>query len=682
LLAHPPVHVCVVGDDDQSIYQWRGADVTNIVTFARRYPTVKRFTLATNRRSRPSIIETANQFATSISGRLPKTMGTHRPSGGQPEVICWSTETEPEQAKRIVRAVRTAHDAHGYRYRDIAILCRGRSSIPDILKALDAHGIPVQPTGRTNLFFQDDADLFGRTIAWLSDDSWFVDRYNVYDWTQEDVSLKDLVAHYENGYKLSAGQLSAVQAYLRKWKASVEDETRPANLVRDFYELLRALAVDEWDLSDTDTINRLGTLARCSQVLADYESTRRRARPDHTQPGVMRGGQDRGLWYYKMLAIYLKNWAQGAYEGFEGEEDVATDAVDVTTIHQAKGLEWPIVFVPSLTAQRFPAKGGYGSAWHVPTDLFRPERYEGTENDERRLFYVAMTRARDVLSLSTFDRTEKRRANPSSFLTEVAGDTIPEMTSFPDPPEPDMGPEEDQVLEITFSDLAAYLECGLSYRYRRLIGFQPPLAPEIGYGKAVHHVLRRIADHVRRYGKTPTPKQLERLFTDEFYLPAANKTAYEEMRKRAKKLVDRYMEEWESDLHRVWEVERPFELHLGEATVAGRADVILDESEGGPIRLSIVDYKTAADGHGAHDFQLQIYTNAGRREGLVVDNAYVHDLKRAARKAVPVAEKDIWTAEEQVRGLIQGLRGKDYPAKPGPICARCDVQQICKYRAV
>src|SRR5207244_11090451 len=125
-----------------------------------------------------------------------------------------------------------------------------------------------------------------------------------------------------------------------------------------------------------------------------------------------------GEWYYKWLAIYVQNWARGAYENFEGEEDIDSDAVDLTTIHKAKGLEWPLVFVPALTALRFPTSmTGTPRDWRISTSLFDRTRYEGVENDERRLFYVAMTRARDFLSLSTFERM-KNRAAPPPFLTE------------------------------------------------------------------------------------------------------------------------------------------------------------------------------------------------------------------------------------------------------------------------
>ncbi|MGH9199060.1 MAG: PD-(D/E)XK nuclease family protein, partial [Acidimicrobiia bacterium] len=115
--------------------------------------------------------------------------------------------------------------------------------------------------------------------------------------------------------------------------------------------------------------------------------------------------------------------------------------------------------------------------------------------------------------------------------------------------------------------------------------------------------------------------------------------------------------------------------------VSGRADVIIHAANGEPERLSIVDYNTAADGHDSHDFQLQVYTDAGRKEGLTVEGAFVHDLKNAKRLTVPVEDSDVGAAEERVKTLVGGLRGKEYIPNPGERCTPCDVRAFCKHRA-
>jgi DNA helicase-2/ATP-dependent DNA helicase PcrA len=273
----------------------------------------------------------------------------------------------------------------------------------------------------------------------------------------------------------------------------------PANLVADYHELLHACGVDKWDMNDPVAAARAGALARCTSVLADFESIRRRARPDPEAHGEEIGGLDRGQFFYFNLATYVQNWAHGAYEGYDGSDRLATDAVELTTVHGAKGLEWPVVFVASLSAKRFPSsRTGEPGTWFISTGLFDSGRYEGTLNDERRLFYVAITRARDWLSLSTHDAVTRNRVPPSPFLREVAGGWPPKKREERLPSSVRAGDSDSEdVIVLTFSELSAFAQCGHGYRLRVDLGFQAPLAQELGYGKAVHHILRTVADLAR-----------------------------------------------------------------------------------------------------------------------------------------------------------------------------------------
>lgn len=546
LLTGPQVELCVVGDDDQAIYQWRGSDVGNIVGFAARYPGVRTFSITQNRRSRPSIVAAADSFARSIPGRLDKQMAAIRDPASV-ELVSWSAETEADECAQIAETIHRLHEA-GLPYRDIAVLVRGRVAYPALLEALDVHGIPVQPAGRTGLFTRPEAQLFGQTYAWLVNFAWSPESYG----PREVPADADIFAGYEAVYRLTPDRAHAVRARLLALKDSVTSDERPVNLVADFYELLADLGADAWNPDDPLVSNRLGTLARCSSILADYEAMRRRARPDPDDAGAQRGGQDRGQWYYGNLAIYIGNYATGAYEDFDGEPDVHVDAVDLTTVHKAKGLEWRAVFVPSLTNRRFPSSmTGRSQDWLVPPHLFSRERYEGSDADERRLFYVAMTRARDWLSLSRYERINNR-VGASPYHAEVSGHGV-----TPPLPLPDVGQivreEYAEPLTLTFSELASYRACGFAYRLRSMLGFQPFLAPELGYGKAVHHIMRAVAEHTLASGQPPDPAELDIMFDTGFFLPAASKPAHRQLKEAARRLVETYLARYEDDLRRVWE---------------------------------------------------------------------------------------------------------------------------------
>lgn len=676
LLTGPDVSLCVVGDDQQAIYQWRGSDVSNIVDFRDRYKPVTTFEITKNRRSRPQLINVANKFAESIPDRIAKTMGKHRASadGPEPEVVLWTADTEEEETGWIVNLIHDLVDA-GLRYQDIAVLVRSRAAYPRLVEQLATFDIPVQPEGRTGLFEQPEARVLGRTLAWLVGVEWR-EHYQ----TGATVQDQDLFDEYGAAFRLSKPVQRRLAALLRQWKEAVPRDDRTADLVGELYEVLDALDVRRWDLNDPLVLNRMGTLARFSALLADYESVRRRSRPDPDVPGEQVGGQDRGNWYYTNLALHIINYAQGAYEGFDGEPDYVLGAIDLTTVHRAKGLEWPAVFLPSLTANRFPnSKAGRPQEWLVPREMFSASRYEGGDGDERRLFYVGMTRARDWLSISRHDRVTTQSCAPSPYYEELSEHELaPEDVR---PPAFDIdASDEEQAIAMSYSELSMFIDCGLAFRLRNLLGFQPKLAPELGYGKAVHHVMRRMAEETERLGRVPTEPEVADILDASFFLPAANKAAHRQLKEAARRLAVTYKERHAEDLHRVWETERPFELHLDGITVNGRADVILDEEGGVPTALAIVDYKTSTDGTPLdHALQLQIYADAGRREGLDVRGAYVHDLKEAAREPIPIDPRVISQAEKTVTEAATKIRARDYRPNPGTRCRGCEVRTICRH---
>ena len=673
LLTGKDTELCVVGDDQQAVYQWRGSDVSNILKFAERYPGVARYEITVNRRSRPHIVETADAFAASIPERIGKTMTADREPGDGPAVVVWSAPSELDEAGWITHLIDGLVQA-GAHFRDIAVLVRGRAAYRRLIEQFSTFDIPVQPGGRTGLFEQREALVLGRTFAWLSDTDW----RNPYQ-PSRPIADDQLLAELCSTFDVPDQRRRAVSRFLHEWREAVPKETRTADLVGELYELLDELDVKSWDLSDRLAVNRLGTIARFSSLLVDYESVRRRARPDSDTPGEQVGGQDRGLWFYRNLAVHIINYAHGAYEGFDGEADYVLDAVDLTTVHRAKGLEWPAVFVPSVTANRFPTtRTGQVQDWLLPRSRFNAARYEGSDGDERRLFYVAMTRARDWLSVSRHEKVETQRVGASPYWQEL-GHLVTDPAIITPPVLQGATGSEDP-LELTFSELASFMDCGLAFRLRTLIGFQPRLAPELGYGKAVHHVMRAVAEVTKADGRVPSSGEIDRILDHSFFLPTANKPAHRQLKEAARRLITTYARDHADDLHRVWETERPFELHLNGVTVSGRADVILDREDGVPDRLAIVDYKTRASSeNAAHDLQLQVYSDAGRREGLDVRAAYVHDLRAASRSSVPVDASDIAKAEASVATAAERIRGRDYRPNPGRRCRTCEVRTVCNF---
>lgn len=411
-------HVTVVGDDDQAIYQWRGATVKNILDFDLRYPNVAKAELAANHRSQPSIVELARDFVSAnVHQRLDKSIEFSREAQGG-EVVIWEADTPSDEAEQIAKTILRLHDK-GFAWGDMAVLLRSvKVSSREIILALEDHGIPVKSSGSSGLFVESDAQIFAQFYSWLADKPWKEDRWSG---GYKVVERAGLLAEFTAAFDLEAPNADAVGGFLDRMYATAHDDKVEANLIRDFYALLRHLGVHKWDLSRGGTaVARMGTFARFSTMLTDYEHATKRARikpEDGTPRGGIRGGQ----LLYQRLYNYMQYYALTSYEGFTGEDSLVYDAVDVTTVHTAKGLQWPVVFVPALSNKRFPSsKTGRVRGYLVPDELFEKSRYLGELEDEARLFYVAMTRARDGLYISRFRRMKKCQG-PSCFFEFVQG---------------------------------------------------------------------------------------------------------------------------------------------------------------------------------------------------------------------------------------------------------------------
>lgn len=170
------------------------------------------------------------------------------------------------------------------------------------------------------------------------------------------------------------------------------------------------------------------------------------------------------------------------------------------------------------------------------------------------------------------------------------------------------------------------------------------------------------------------------MFEEDFFLPVASRAGHAQMSLSAKRLVKRYVADYGQELRRMWAVERPFELHLDGAVISGRADVILEEGDGGPS-LILVDYKTSTDGEHDYSQQLRIYADAGRREELNVTSAFVHDLKAGTRESVDIAPERVAETEIKTLETINRIRKRQYTPNPGTRCRSCDVRPLCSHAA-
>jgi len=375
----------------------------------------------------------------------------------------------------------------------------------------------------------------------------------------------------------------------------------------------------------------------------------------------------------------MKTYAIGAYEEQQPENFRGVNAIQVMTVHQAKGLEWPIVFIPCLKSDRFPSKYvGRKQEWYVPRKMFEVRRYEGELEDERRLFYVAMARARDALIMSFFKRIRKSAA-PSPFVEEIAS-VARKMT------EKDTAIvkkvrrrlEEAEIQTFSAGEIITYHRCPHMYRLREMWGYQPGLAIMLGYGKSLHNCLRCVAESARRGEK---PEIAVRDAMKEFHLPYAYSKLEERTRKVAQRRLLTFVKSRNEDIRRIEEVEARLEFPLERATITGRVDVIM-KGDGKEPALEVRDYKTSDDVTTSEHSSLQIrlYSMGLRSIGRPIVSASLAYLNEGRIKDVSLDDDALHRSEEIARENIKRIIRGSFAANPGSHCTRaCDFPNICRY---
>jgi len=200
---------------------------------------------------------------------------------------------------------------------------------------------------------------------------------------------------------------------------------------------------------------------------------------------------------YRSFAEFLRYQAEGAYSEADPGDDSALatpDAVQILTIHRAKGLQWPVVFVPQLVKNRFPISGRGGrSVWHlIPAEGIKNQaRYCNSSEDERRLFYVAVTRSQKHLHL-TWAPTNQLYRHPSLFFDKVLESKFVKRRQI------DLSKRENGTpqplssvsnMTLSFSDVKYFIDCPYQFKLRILYGFNAPLDEALGWGKSLHDAL-------------------------------------------------------------------------------------------------------------------------------------------------------------------------------------------------
>lgn len=692
--------ITVVADDDQAIYQWRGGDVSLFVSFAERFQGTEVTTLAENQRSRPEIVRFARHLVDPLSDRLDKILESARApadSGAVEVVVARTAEDEAHLiVQRIAKLVKEGHQPG-----DIAVLYRSvRTSASPLVKALRLRGIPVAVIGKTSLLARPEMALIARLFILWAGGVWYPNP----EFTPEAVTRESLLNEIRSVTSLAARDAERAMRALDRLGEHVRREGVSDSVVL-FNEILLTLGLPGSD--DAASWREMG-LGRMSELLTQFDHAVRRAAPaelyldtygaredeadedeilaaDREERKMRVLGASPGDVYLIRLRAFLEQFAGRAAEETPDNAPEARNAVRVMTVHQAKGLEFAVAFVPALVEGRFPsALMGSRQQWHVPNNLFDRQRYEGREDDEARLLYVALTRAKELLVLSWFREHPRKRATASRFLLRHLKDALSEALPLGrlTPPQTPLVPH-DELLTLDFSSLVTYQECAYQYWLRHICGFQPPLVPELGFGKLLHHVVAELA---RRgaMGVRPGEHDVDAILEESFYLPFAGPVPAMKLREAARRRVKAYVRDFGHELLRTSRSEGMFEVPVRSARLRGRVDLLL-RADGEPQKeVELVDFKTSVNRPPSelHINQLRLYATAAERLGLQPVRLVIHDLDADAGGRIEVLNdaREREAFEQQLEAWVEGIReGAFKPIDSRKVCRGCDFRRFCRY---
>lgn len=690
----------VVGDDDQSIYGWRGADVTRIQTFAQRYPGTPTHTLARNYRSTPLIVHSADGFAHAELGANRIVKNPEADETDQPNEFrnLWF-DARDEEADWVVAKIRellgkgyrdTGGNIRGLTPADFAILMRSTRQpetggypprhVP-FTSRLEQHGIQYSLEAGGGLFERPQVQLLR----------------DAFDLLREGQPDRDAVRAFFDGHvrplfpQADFGELARV---FTEWGRNIHAPVRPGAPRRRIYpqnlvfDLLAAFHISEAGLSDS-VLQDIGVFSRIIQdVEAVYPSVDTTAR-------------------FTSILNFLNVVAETGYDTTSSEIVQRPDAVTVSTVHKMKGLEFPVVFVVDVEAQRFPGrKRGY-EGW-LPMQVMQAAlnrgSFRGTREEEARLFYTALTRAEKFLYVSGCATKEgwKNRRKPSSFVAHLDDDRIvidaAAATTGLNPAAPARRIEASN-LPTSYSDIRYYLRCPKDYHYRKIFGFSPAIPDLFGFGMTVHASIGKL--HQEFIANPPTAAEAETLVQAMFHLkhvrpsrdPIERPGPYERARDRAKELVAGYVGVFGGDFQRKRQVEARFEIPVSGAVVSGAIDLMLEENEQGEVvDACVVDFKTIEGGEQPEQndklewtelaLQVQLYAKAARDVlGNLIEKGYVHLLKDGKRVEIPIDEAAVAAALANIEWAVERIVASDFPMRPAKEkCEGCDFKKICRMR--
>jgi DNA helicase-2/ATP-dependent DNA helicase PcrA len=714
LLAGPTRNIVAVGDNDQAIYRFRGASFGSFKLFLERFAGWKegqdstpfRVALTENYRSTPNILRVAMQVIgqNAVSADFPKkVLSPNKPVGEKVRIV--ELATPEEESRWVASELERIHGA-GRRWKDFAVLYRQHAHRDHLVEELSRRKIPFVITRLSIL----EHPLVRDVLAYL----------RLIAAPYDDIACARVLA--APAWHLEAADLVRLAERARKEKKAIFDllQVPQGKLAFD-----RSQAAPEQLVEFVSSQRK--TLKRCTAreilgSLAEWLEIPQRAK-EHDRK------------YVKRLAEFMKEWepkseTRGLAEFIEYldyyaqaggvvslEDDAPPDAVQLMTVHGAKGLEFPQVFLLRVNNRAFPATER-SRVFEFPVELMKEgapaEQFHIQE--ERRLFYVALTRAEERLTITTV--TEKKGKVPV-FIEDIVmepaikrQDVRQIMPKLPAARKEDRATEDlwedaplfraaqgpakifsriadwaeefhpplPEPLTLSPSALSGYRTCPQKYLFGYLWSLREGPKAGMTFGAVMHTTIKRFVDQLRKGVKLPFD-EVQRIFETEWNSKGfEDEYQEEEYKKDGLEQLRAFHAGMMADLPQALEQEKTFELPLdNNVIIKGRIDQI--NALGSKRDVEIVDYKTGRpkkEADAKKDLQLSLYALAVK-EILELEPVRLvfHYLQNNQRQETTRDAKQLDEAQRVVQEAAADMRAGEFPAKRGFVCRNCAYKPIC-----
>ncbi len=705
LLAGPSTAITVVADDDQSIYKWRGAAISNVVQFLEVFPQVKTIVLKDNFRSTQAILDAAYRLIQfNNPDRLEVRQGIDKrliaaavkQQGNAPDFRVFDTVSS--EADWVAGQIREMTGAGQHRPSEIAILVRSNREADLFLRALNVAGVPWQFSGASGLFSREESKMLLSCLKALADPEDSLSWYHVASSALYGVPMQDLIALLSEARVSHESLRTVILRNLQDpelanklsesaqliFKQLLEDLSRLAELSRKYSpgQVLYQWLADRGFLKELGRSEALEEVIQLQTVARFFDQLRRlEILVEPNLPSLM-----------NHLELFQAMGSEPVVE-----EDAWADRVQVLTIHKAKGLEFPVVFLVGLVHGRFPTPQRKETI-ELPEALIRDLLPSGNYHlqEERRLFYVGMTRAKEELYLTcAYDYGGKSVRKVSQFVVEAldlatpapaarvttAREKIAKHASRKPLPVAE-AVSDGRLLRLDANGIDDYLTCPLKYRYSHVLKLPIMRHHVVVYGSALHKAIEAFFKR-RLQGGEMNQEALIETFHSAWNAEGFLTKEHEALRlSQGEETLRRFFTQQSEHPEFPALIEEKFAVTLEDVHVVGRWDRVDLNSEGAVI----IDYKSSdvrdqqtANRRTRESLQLLVYTLAWQAiHGELPARVELRFLETNIIGQASFVEEDLEEARERIREVARGVRARHFKATPQEFACRfCAYQAIC-----